>query len=170
MRIPVRIRTYVTTGAGVCGPPPHFRAPSLHNFPGRYYISAQRDTKHRRGGGITDEQGDTGYTESMLNIILDEIDDIITIHDSQHTLVWMNRAAVEAFGRPLESVIGKECYTLFGRSAKCEYCTVTSALGEDLSKYERKLPSTGKCYECTTIPLWKGDEIKLVVQHLRELD
>lgn len=109
------------------------------------------------------------YTESVLNIVLDEIDDIITIHDSRHTIVWMNRAGVERFGKPLESVMGKECYTLFGRSVQCENCTVTSAVREDASKKRRVFPGTGESYECTTIPFSKGDDIKLVVQHLRRL-
>ena len=29
------------------------------------------------------------YTEKLMNIILDVIDDIIIIHDSQHTITWM---------------------------------------------------------------------------------
>ncbi|MCL2608060.1 MAG: PAS domain-containing protein [Methanomassiliicoccaceae archaeon] len=113
---------------------------------------------------------DEDYTESVLNIILDEIDDIIIIHDSRHTIVWMNRAGVERFGRSLEDVIGKECYTLFGRSVHCENCTITSAIQEDASKKRRVFPSTGEFYECTTIPLTKGDDIKLVVQHLRRIE
>jgi PAS domain-containing protein len=117
-----------------------------------------------------DDHNDAGYTESVLNIILDEIDDIILIHDSQHTIVWMNRAATEEFERPLEKMIGKECYTLFGRSVCCEHCTVTSAIKEDVSKCDRILPGTCDHYECTTIPLMKGGEITLVVQHLRRCD
>ena len=107
------------------------------------------------------------YVESMLNIILDEIYDIIIIHDSEHTVVWMNRAATEKFGTSLEEMIGKRCYTLFGRSKKCDFCTVTSATRDDKSKNVRIIPKTGEHYECTTIPLSQGDEIKLVVQHLK---
>ncbi|MCL2786232.1 MAG: PAS domain-containing protein [Methanomassiliicoccaceae archaeon] len=114
-----------------------------------------------------DGQTDEGYTESMLNIILDEIDDIIIIHDSEHTVVWMNRAATERFGTSVEDMIGRRCYSLFGRSKKCDSCTVTSATRDDKSKNIRIVPNTGECYECTTIPLYRGDEIKLVVQHLK---
>ena len=32
------------------------------------------------------------YTEKLMNMILDAIDDIIVIHDSEHTIIWMNRA------------------------------------------------------------------------------
>jgi len=114
------------------------------------------------------DEPDGGYTESMLNIILDEIDDIITIHDSEHTVVWMNRAGTEKFETTLENIIGKQCFTLFGRSKCCDVCTITSATKDDRSNV-RIIPSTGERYECVTIPLTKGDEIKLVVQHLRKM-
>jgi len=109
-----------------------------------------------------------GYTESLLNIILDEIDDIIIIHDSQHTVVWMNRAGTKKFGRSLESVIGKECYTLFGKNMCCSDCPVTAAVRDDRCKSYRTIPTTGERYRCTTIPLSKEGDIKLVVQHLRK--
>ena len=115
-------------------------------------------------------QKDAGYEETLLNIVLDEIDDIIIIHDSQHTIVWMNRAGLEMFGMTLDDVIGKGCYTLFGRSCQCEACTVTSPLMNDLCKGDRMIPLTGKHCECKTMPLSSGGEIKLVVQHIRVCD
>jgi PAS domain-containing protein len=114
-----------------------------------------------------DDQKGEGYAESLLNIVLDEIDDIIIIHDSEHTVVWMNRAGTEKFGRPLESIIGRECFTLFGRSTRCDDCSVISAVRDDRCKSFRTLPS-GERYKCTTMPLSQDGEIKLVVQHLRK--
>jgi len=116
---------------------------------------------------MTAEQND-GYTESLLNIILDEIDDIIIIHDSEHTVVWVNRAGTEKFGKSLESIIGKECYKLFGRSCRCDDCPVTGAIREEKCRSYRKMPRTGEIYKCTTMPLSRDGEIKLVVQHLRK--
>jgi len=117
---------------------------------------------------MMDDQKGEGYAESILNIILDEIDDIITIHDSEHTVVWMNRAGTEKFGRSLESIIGKECFTLFGRSRCCDDCSVTSAVRDERCKSERILPLTGERYRCTTMPLTQNGEVKLVVQHLKK--
>jgi len=120
-------------------------------------------------GGSLDDRNDDGYAESLLNIILDEIDDIIMIHDSEHTLVWMNRAGTKKFGVPLEQVIGKGCFTLFGRSTCCDDCPVTAAVRDDRYKSVRYIPSTGERYNCTTMPLTRDGEIKLVVQHLRKV-
>jgi len=119
---------------------------------------------------MMDDRNNEGYAESLLNIILDEIDDIIIIHDSEHTVVWMNRAGTEKFGIPLESIIGKGCYTLFKKSTCCDDCPVTAAVRDDRCKSERVIPATGERYKCTTMPLTRGGEIKLVVQHLRKRD
>ncbi|MCL2143400.1 MAG: PAS domain-containing protein [Methanomassiliicoccaceae archaeon] len=115
-----------------------------------------------------DIQKEENYTESLLNLILDEIDDIIIIHDSEHTVVWMNRAGTEKFGVSLESVIGRGCFTLFGKTMCCDDCPVTAAVRDDRCKSFRTMPSTGERYKCTTMPLSQGGEIKLVVQHLRK--
>ena len=119
-------------------------------------------------GDMMDDRNADGYAESLLNIMLDEIDDIIMIHDSEHTVVWMNRAGTKKFNVSLEEVIGKECFTLFGRSTCCDDCTVTAAIRDDRCRSVRYLPSTGERYNCTTMPLSKDGEIKLVVQHLRK--
>jgi PAS domain-containing protein len=115
-----------------------------------------------------DAQKEGGYAETLLNIVLDQIDDIIMIHDSEFTVVWMNRAGTEKFGRSLESVIGRGCFTLFGRSIQCENCSVTAALIGCRCESERIIPGTGERYICTTIPLSQDGEVKLIVQHLRK--
>ena len=55
---------------------------------------------------------DDDYTETLLNMIMDEVEDIILIHDSVNTLIWMNRAGLKAFEVELQDVIGKPCYRL----------------------------------------------------------
>ena len=47
------------------------------------------------------------YTEKLMNMILDIVDDIIIIHDSCHTVIWMNKAAEKAFGKSADQVIVK---------------------------------------------------------------
>ena len=76
------------------------------------------------------------YAEDILNVVLDEIDDIILIHDSEHTLVWMNRAGLSKFKVTLEEIIGKRCYTLFGRNSRCDDCEIT---GTVLQREGRKI-------------------------------
>lgn len=113
------------------------------------------------------DKGDI-YTEKLMNMILDAIDDIIIIHDSQHTVIWMNRAAEKAFGRSVDDVIGVKCYTLFGNTVPCSDCTVNLAGFGGPAVVRRLIPSTGKRYDCSTIPYFEDGQLRMVVQHLRE--
>ena len=109
------------------------------------------------------------YTESLLNLIMDEVDDLIMILDTDHSIAWMNRACTKAFDVELKSTIGKRCYSLFGRTAPCEDCTIWTESITKASKPKIKIiPKTGKKYVCTSLPLYRGGELKLVVQHLRD--
>ena len=110
------------------------------------------------------------FTEEMLNIVLDEIDDIIMIHDSEHTVVWMNRAGMKAFSRGLDEVIGDRCYHLFGRECSCNDCQVSTLVGGNKAHSVRVIPGTGEKYRCISTPIMKDGHVKLVVQHLKKID
>ncbi len=112
------------------------------------------------------------YCEALLNIIMDVIEDIILIHDSEHTVVWMNQAGLKACGKQLDEVLGKSCYSLMGRNSPCEDCeTPSSAKQTSVLKFNKYIPKTGKYYECTSTPLEdKEGRVAMVVQHLREID
>lgn len=113
---------------------------------------------------------DEVYSERLMNIIMDVIDDIIVIHDSDHTVVWMNRAGERAFGKCVDDVIGMKCYHLFGSTVPCSDCdaTVTTIGGPvNTSVKRRVIPATGKVCDCSVVPLFKNGKLELVVQHLR---
>ena len=114
--------------------------------------------------------GDNNYAETLLNMIMDEVEDILLIHDSENTLVWMNRAGLKAFDVELKDIIGKACYTLFNRTSPCEDCDIANNhILSSKCKKIKVIPKTKKKYVCTSIPLYGDDgQIKLVVQHLRD--
>ncbi len=116
------------------------------------------------------EQSDI-YTEKIMNMILDAIDDIIVIHDSAHTIIWMNRAGEKAFGRSVDEVIGTKCYELFGNTTSCVDCTVnTTNIGSPVNNIKRRIiPKTGIKCDCAAIPYYKNGRLELVVQHLRPI-
>ena len=113
--------------------------------------------------------GNDDYAETLLNMIMDEVEDILLIHDSENTLVWMNRAGLIAFDVELKDVIGRACYTLFNRTKPCDDCDIANnhVLSSKCKKI-KIIPKTGKKYVCTSLPLYRDGEIKLVVQHLRD--
>ncbi|MFA5452170.1 MAG: PAS domain-containing protein [Candidatus Methanomethylophilaceae archaeon] len=106
------------------------------------------------------------YAETLLNMVLDEIDDIILIHDSEYTLVWMNRAGLKKFGVRLEDTLGQRCYTLFGKNVVCEDCNVSTMHGNAGGSTKRIIPRTGEVYMCRSLPLYRDGKMVMVVQHL----
>lgn len=111
------------------------------------------------------------YTEKIMNIILDVIDDIIVIHDSEHTIIWMNRAGEKAFGKNVDEVIGKKCFTLFNNTVPCSDCVVNiTNIGSPTNNIKRKvIPGTGIKCDCAAVPYFKNGKLELVVQHLRPI-
>ncbi len=110
------------------------------------------------------------YSETLMNVIMDVIDDIIVIHDSDHTIVWMNRAGEKAFGKCVDDVIGTKCYHLFDSTVPCSDCiaTVTTIGGPVNNSVKRRvIPATGTVCDCAAVPLFKNGKLELVVQHLR---
>ena len=109
------------------------------------------------------------YTEKLMNMILDASDDIIVIHDSEHTIIWMNRAGEKAFGKSVDDVIGRKCYTLFGNTVSCEDCQVNiTSVGSPVNTTKRRvIPNTNIQCDCSTIPYFNHGKLELVVQHLR---
>lgn len=110
---------------------------------------------------------DLNFSDILLNMVLDEIDDLIIIHDSSHHVVWMNRAALKVFNKTAEEVIGSNCYRLLGRTTCCPDCNAIVGQAPVQSKEPHIIPGTDEVYNCTSVPYHKGGKIELVVQHLR---
>lgn len=112
------------------------------------------------------------YTEKLMNMILDAIDDIIVIHDSEHTIIWMNRAGEKAFGKSVDDIIGSKCYSLFGNTTSCADCHVkVTDIGSPNNAIRRRIiPGTGIECDCSTIPYFNHGKLELVVQHLRPIE
>ena len=110
---------------------------------------------------------DLNFSDVLLNMVLDEIDDLIIIHDSSHHIVWMNRAALKVFNKTADEVIGSNCYRLLGRTTCCSDCNAITGHTPIHSKEPRIIPGTNEEYDCTSVPYHKDGKVKLVVQHLR---
>ncbi len=109
------------------------------------------------------------YTEKLMNMILDVIDDIIIIHDSAHTIIWINRAGEKAFGKSVDEIIGTKCYSLFGNTVSCSDCVANiTNIGSPTNNIKRRtIPGSGIRCDCSAVPYYKNGKLELVVQHLR---
>jgi transcriptional regulator with PAS, ATPase and Fis domain len=109
--------------------------------------------------------------ESLLNLILDEIDDMIIINDSDRSVIWMNCAAQRRLNVSIEEVVGVKCYRLFGATCCCDTCRADHTLGGPHRcgcKFTCR-NSTGE-FECDPIPYYKDGRLKVLVQHVRPVN
>lgn len=71
--------------------------------------------------------------EQEKAVILNTIPQIVVYHDLSHRIVWANRAALEALGKPAAQIVGRPCYEVWdGRAEPCEGCPVDLALRSEL--------------------------------------
>ncbi len=108
------------------------------------------------------------YSEKLMNLILDTIDEVIVIHDADHNILWMNHAGEKAFGIGVDKALTMKCHELFSNSLPCSDCTVGSiVIGEPTNPVRRKvIPTTGTVVACRTVPLYQDGKIEAVVQCL----
>jgi len=106
--------------------------------------------------------------ESLLNMILDKVDDMIIINDSDRNVIWMNRAAQRGLGITVEEAVGSECYSIFGATCCCDSCVANHTVGGPhrcgCKFLHRRMNSE---YECEPVPFYKDGKLKMVVQHIR---
>ncbi|MCL1979445.1 MAG: PAS domain-containing protein [Methanomassiliicoccaceae archaeon] len=109
--------------------------------------------------------------ENLLNIIMDEVDEMLIINDSDRNVIWMNRAAQRNLGISLEDAVGSKCYELFGATCCCDSCVANHTLGGPHHRGRKfKCTNIDKGYECRPAPYYKEGKLKIVIQRIRSLD
>ncbi|MDR1404004.1 MAG: PAS domain-containing protein [Candidatus Methanoplasma sp.] len=106
--------------------------------------------------------------DNLLNMILDEVDDMIVINDSNRNVIWINRAAQCGLGISVEEAVGSKCYKLFGATCYCDRCTANHTMGGP-SRCGSKFICRDRSgeYECEPVSRYEGGKLKIVVQHIR---
>jgi len=60
--------------------------------------------------------------------ILNSMSELVACQDTEHRVLWANRAAAESAGMAPEELAGRHCYEIWhGRSEPCENCPVSKA-------------------------------------------
>jgi Transcriptional regulator containing PAS, AAA-type ATPase, and DNA-binding domains len=106
--------------------------------------------------------------ESLLNMVMDEIDDLIVINDADKNVIWMNRSALKRLNTTLDAVVGTKCYKLFGATCCCDKCNANNVVGgpRHCGCKFKNVNVNGEL-ECVPIPYYKEGRLKVVVQHIR---
>ncbi len=67
-------------------------------------------------------------SEKEKSLILENADEIIAYHDTDHNIRWANKAYREATGLSSDDLKDKKCYHAWGLEDECEGCPVTEAI------------------------------------------
>jgi len=127
-----------------------------------------------RGSGVYDETGNLLYLEGFITDITEKKKaeeelvrserekSAIFATISEHvlelrpdlTVVWANRAAIEALGGKENEILGRKCYELwFGRGEPCPICPVLSASQSGQPERAESVTPDGRWWHVSAYPL-----------------
>jgi len=108
---------------------------------------------------------------TLLRTILDGIPDIVALQDLDHKVIAYNKAGYELVNETPESVNGRECFSLLGRTSPCEGCATSAAIARrQVVSTERFLPEIDRWIRATSIPVLNdAGEPKMVVEQLQDI-
>jgi len=97
-------------------------------------------------------------TEKEKELILSSISELVVFHDRNLLIRWVNTAAQESLGIPLESLVGRHCYEIWqGSSVPCPGCPVLKALSTgEKHKNEMGTPD-GKIWSVKGFPVFNEE-------------
>lgn len=110
-------------------------------------------------------------SNSLLNGVLDAIEDIIAVQLPDHTIMRYNKAGCDLLGLSQDKINGRKCYNLMGWTHECSPCATRMALKsrkpETIEKY---IPEIGRYYDCRSYPIFDDrGEVRLIIEHLRDI-
>ncbi|MCR4428693.1 MAG: PAS domain-containing sensor histidine kinase [Caldiserica bacterium] len=103
--------------------------------------------------------------EEERALILDSLEESISLHDKNRRILWANKAALKNLNLPLEKAIGKVCYKLWYRRNKpCEGCPVEQALKNGTFKFAEVMTPDLRWWLSRAVPIKdEHGEIQMVV-------
>ena len=74
--------------------------------------------------------------------ILNAMSELVAYQDTDHNVLWVNKAAADSVKQRHENLIGKKCYEIWaGRQTRCEICPVADAIvTNDIKRYQIQTP------------------------------
>ena len=108
---------------------------------------------------------------ALLEATLNSIPDIIGIQEIGHKIIRYNSAGYKLLNATPESIRGKRCFELIGRTEPCPNCATTKCYqSKQPETMERYVEEMGIWFDTRTYPILddEGNVVK-VVEHLRDV-
>jgi len=104
-------------------------------------------------------------TEKEKEAILESMSEFVVYQDTEHRIIWLNRAARELSGLAAEKLAGRHCYQVWqGRSKPCSGCPVVRARKTGQPQTGEVVTRDGKVWSIRADPVKdpQGNVIRVV--------
>ena len=93
-------------------------------------------------------------SEREKSAILNAMSELVAYQDTNHTVLWVNKAAAESVAQHPENLKGKKCYEIWGKREKpCEICPVKDALESGVMQKSEVMTSDQKVWGISAYPV-----------------
>lgn len=103
--------------------------------------------------------------QSSLTEIFNNIDDNLSILDSECNVLWANKAYCDRLGKDFSEISGKKCYSLWHHlSSPCVNCPCIKALKTNRTELVERITAEGRHFILIGIPIVNNMRRKLVFE------
>jgi PAS domain S-box-containing protein len=113
-------------------------------------------------------EADLRQSEKQWQMTFDAIADMVTIHDTNYTLVQMNRATTDFFQKDASELVGRKCHDIFcSQDTSCENCPAID-LGKDLLPHTAEIiqPDCKKIFFISVSPILDENQKFIGILHI----
>ncbi|MFW5730745.1 MAG: PAS domain-containing hybrid sensor histidine kinase/response regulator [Desulfonatronovibrionaceae bacterium] len=112
-----------------------------------------------------------GEKNSILQGILDNIPDTMSVKDTELNVIMCNKAGYEFFGIDAMDLQGKKCYQLLNRASPCNPCAgLQAARTKRPAVNEKYVPELDRYLSCQANPVTGSDgRVKYIVELIRDI-
>jgi len=101
-------------------------------------------------------------SEREKSAILNAMSELVAYQDTNHTVLWVNKAAAESVAQHPENLKGKKCYEIWGKREKpCEICPVEDAVESGVMQKSEVMTSDQKVWGISAYPV-KNENGKII--------
>jgi len=119
---------------------------------------------------ILDSEARYHILSNQFNALLDTLPDRIVLHDTEHRVIWANKAATQDLGYDVSEMIGQHCFKLWqNRTAPCDPCPVEQTIKSGSPSIVNITTTDGHTWELRAIPVKDNDVITSLIEVGRDV-
>ncbi len=119
---------------------------------------------------ILDSEARYHTLSNQFNALLDTLPDRIVLHDTEHRVIWANKAATQDLGHDVSELIGQHCFKLWqNRTSPCDPCPVEQTLKSGSPSIVNIVTSDGHTWELRAIPVRDDGVITSLIEVGRDI-